>query len=475
MDTEAYVSSIKRIFLTMLVLTAMVIFVSASTYEKEYAKVRAGLLEAIYEYREAFEELDKEKFDKSYVLEEELEQFYLWLNIIEEIQRSRSLYKSKYQKKIKKIEAVPKKKEKKKVAGVKLIENMKLRQLVGTACDAVVYKGSGEDLIHLPIFFKGQKVSFSSLYLVNFSDLCRSRQAINSTARNVENFGLTDLLFIKLSDGSWLVAIPKISTDILLKNYIAPFRLNWSRWGELYKKQKVKERFLSRFSEKVRACIKMSSDYYLFRPEHIDNLIFLEAQNVVHKYRSPNDISGAMDDLSQVQKTSVSMEGFSLSGFEFVIFLPLVISSLIYLLTLRTAKLRFKKQKISQPWIFTDVRGRFDQAVAWSVALFPGVSVLISYTVYLVLNPSYIKWPFYFNLCSYITCAPNRDFSKATEHYSAVLLLLFALSFPLSLYLCRDLLLIGKLWPSKTEKTLKKKWIFVFKEVRKWYVLLIKR
>lgn len=464
MDTEAYISSIKKIFLTLFLLTLTDVFVFIPLNEQQRLSVKGPILETVYEYSTAFISGYKKALQNPITLNQAIKSDHLGyihhkLNLLIDKKLSSPQTQT--------VETNPSL-GKTIIHRTGILPPVSLRQLAGTTCVSFFYQGDKKKKVVLPDKFNKEEVALDHGFLLNFDDVCKGERLSSQNDRGISLYFLNSLLFVQTNGGEWLIGVSHpIYKDLLMKEQFSSNR-------RLKKDTDIGQEILASFPEEVKKHVESAPFYYLFTLDEISNMILSTAKEASGYYYPTQKIDDALSDISKIERDSLSLEGVSITGNYFIDYLPLIFFALTYLLRIQTSKIRRNELTIKQPWLFSDPENMVDRLVARILAFFPLFSCCVIFCTYATYHATGIRWPIRIVPCEILNkfdsigCLSGEIPSAHEEPYANLLFVLFFLSLAFSVMSARNILLATNLWPERTEGFLKSKIIMILHAGEQW-------
>jgi hypothetical protein len=117
--------------------------------------------------------------------------------------------------------------------------------------------------------------------------------------------------------------------------------------------------------------------YDLLSRGDIEGRIFAYARHLTGTFRPPEDLQGALGDISRALEPQTTMAGINAPARLLIRAAPVTVVPMLYLIFLQLRRLRQFSRDAGEPWIFKDAFGWVGRSLVYAAAFVPGIVVLI--------------------------------------------------------------------------------------------------
>ena len=172
------------------------------------------------------------------------------------------------------------------------------------------------------------------------------------------------------ASSDWIVALPlKVFSEVSWPN------VKFSGIRTLPIKIDQKQ-FFDSYSDAVKKYVKLDNCYVAIPKISLEAEIFSEAERVTGKFHSPDDLNGAIDDISKNSDSYTTVGGINTTGLFLVQIAPSILTGILFLMFIQLRKLDAYRHTTSEPWLYKDVRGSVELVLAGFTAILPVIAVL---------------------------------------------------------------------------------------------------
>lgn len=250
---------------------------------------------------------------------------------------------------------------------VRFAQNEPLRMLPGRICSVAIVQAAGGRKIILQDFFASSEIApvpSDRMYLLNFSDRCL--------------LGRRSIILIDARDefGRWFLGLPT-SEFSRLPDIGFPY-IRGTMLGDLVLSRSMvfDNQLLRDVPAIAQKYIFHSKTYFVFPEEFLDSVILTQAQNITGNIYSQDQIQRAINDLFNVGMVDASLLGLRLDHRFLIRIAPVMALILTYVLYRRLRYIRRHIANASEPWLLLGVDNPLDRVLTHVWALSPAACVL---------------------------------------------------------------------------------------------------
>jgi len=221
-------------------------------------------------------------------------------------------------------------------------------------------------------------IGLNRISLLNFAADCGAYQ-----------FGMSSLLLVRDDNGNLVqFGVPKPTLA-----YLADTEHDLiARFSMAFPTEVSPSDMLAPGDPTLKQYINTEPTYAMVSVNRVEVEVFREAANISGRFRLPNDIDGAMSDLSEVKTAGLaSFEGISLAPAVFVKFAPLVTVALLFMISRHLKLLNQRGASTEGPWLIKDAMTAVELAAGCISAVVPLIAALVIFGVFSLDNHLILK------------------------------------------------------------------------------------